>query len=247
MTPVLLTLALVAAPAAPDDTKPGVGATVGGVGIVSPNAKLVFVPAKDGGIEALDVATGKPLWKNKDANKLAGASDKLVLAWAGAEKPPNNFRVLVFDTATGKTLTRSEPLELPAWAATAKAGGRSFRTAAHVEADKVVVVWQANAFYYGGARPTPEIEEAARKAATGVASIDVKTGKVTTENRKPRPEEFGTFTNNVGDYEFGIEEVLPGFNPGAARFTKVTLTVGKDKKELWKRELAGNPWSPPPP
>ena len=29
--------------------------------------------------------------------------------------------------------------------------------------------------------------------------------------------------------------------------TTVTLSVLKGKTELWKRELAGNPWSPPPP
>jgi hypothetical protein len=29
--------------------------------------------------------------------------------------------------------------------------------------------------------------------------------------------------------------------------TTVTLTVLKGKIELWSRELAGNPWSPPPP
>lgn len=40
----------------------------------------MFLPAKDGGIEAVDLATGTLAWTNKDAATLAGASDEMVLA-----------------------------------------------------------------------------------------------------------------------------------------------------------------------
>jgi hypothetical protein len=242
-----MTLLLLAAMlAAPDDPKPAVATIVGGGAMVSPDAKFVCAPGKDG-VELIDIATGKPLWTNKDAAKVAGASDKVVLAWAADEKKPNAFRVVMIDVVTGKTLTKSEQIEMPDWATTAKVGGRSFRTGAQVEQDAVIVVWQANANYYGGARPTPQVEAAARKSAVGVVSIDMKAGKVATLDRKPKAEEFGAFSSNVGGYEFRVTEMLPGFKPGAAMMTKVTMTVLKDKKELWTRELAGNPWSPPPP
>ena len=96
---------------------------------------------------------------------------------------------------------------------------------------KVTVVWQANTFYYGGAAPTEEIVE----------------GKPTVEDRKPKAEEYGASAAKVGEIEFKLEEQLPGFKPGAAMVTKVTLSASKGGKSLWKRELAGNPWSPPPP
>jgi hypothetical protein len=239
--PLLLLAALAAAP---PDSKLAVSF---GVGYVVPDAKQVFVPAKGGGVEALDLDTGKALWVNKDANHVAGASDKLVLAWVAEPKKANSFRVVVIDAATGKTVTKSEPVEMPEWATTAKVGGRSFRTGAWTDGDKVAVAWQANAFYFGGARPTPEIEATARKEAAGVVAIDPKTGKVTAENRKPRDSDFGTFGNKVGGFEFRVTEEIPGFKPGAAMVTKVTLGLYKGEREIWTRELAGNPWSPPPP
>ena len=232
--------------------KPAAGVPVAGVGVVSSDHKTVFVPAKDGGIEALDLTTGKVLWTNKDANKLAGASDALVFAWVGDEKKPNSFRVVAMDAATGKTTGKSDPIALPEWATTAKAGGHAFRTAARADEEAVVVVWQAGTSYFGGARPTPEIEAAARKNESGLTRFDLKTGKSIPTKDKPKDDDFkagpaGAFNNKVGDYEFRVAEQLPGFKPGAAMVTKVTLTVLKGKDEVWKRELAGNPWSPPPP
>jgi hypothetical protein len=231
---------------------PAPGVPVGGVGVVSGDQKAVFLPAKDGGVEAVDLASGRVLWTNKDATKLAGASDKLVLTWVGDEKKPNAFRVVAMNAETGQTAGKSDPIALPDWAATAKTWGRTFRTAARVDGEAVVVVWQAGAFYSGGARPTPEIEAAARKNESGLIKFDLKSGKVTPANGKPKDDDFkagpaGGANNKIGDYEFRVTEQLPGFKPNEPMVTKVTFTVLKGGKEMWKRELAGNPWSPPPP
>ena len=240
MTLLLLTAMLAAEPAAS-------ATLVGHDVVVSPNAKIVYARAKAGGVEAIDAATGKELWTNKDAQHIAGASDKMAIGWTTDAKKPREFRVLLIDTATGKTVAKSDAIELPDWATTAKVYGRSFRIGAQPDGDKVLLVWQANAFYAGGAAPPPEVEAAARKEATGVVTIDPASGKLAKLDRKPKNEEFGKFSNKAGDYEFRVSEMLPGFRPGAAGMTKVTLTVLKGKTELWTRELAGNPWSPPPP
>lgn len=232
---------------------PKVGTPVVGVGVVSAaDQTMVFLPAKGGGIEAVDLARGLTLWKNTDADKLAGASAAVVFAWVADSKNPHSFRVVAIDAGTGRTNGKSDPIKLPDWATTAKVGGRSFRTAARVQGETVTVAWEARAFYYGGAAPSPEILAAAKKDASGLVQVNFRTGKVTPANGKPKEEDFkvgpaGAFNSKVGDYEFRIEEQIPGFKPGAERMTKVTLTVLKGKKELWKRELAGNPWSPPPP
>ena len=220
---------------------------IGGGAVISPDAKLVFAPAKAGGIEALDVATGKILWTSKDAKQLAGASDKAVFGWLAGEKKPNTFRAVVIDAGSGKTLAKSDAIAMPDWATTEKVGGRSFRVGARADGEKMTLVWQANAFYYGGAAPTEEILEAAKKEAAGVVSIDPASGKIAALDRKPKADEFGGFTNKAGEYEFRVTEMIPGFRPGAAMVTKVTLAVLKGKTEVWSRELAGNPWSPPPP
>ncbi len=244
-------VALLAAPLYAADPKP---TPILGIGIVSADRKLIFLPAKSGGIEAVDLSTGKPVWTNKDAAKLAGASDKVVVAWTNDPKKGNAFRVVAVDAATGKTLAKSDAIVMPDWATTTKSYGHSFRTAAKVEAEAVVVMWQAGTHYAGGAAPTPEIQAAARRNETGIASVDLKTGKVTNakEKEKLKDDDFkagpaGGFDNKLGNFEFEAIEMLPGFKPGTPQVTKVTFTVTQDKKELWKRELAGNPWSPPPP
>jgi hypothetical protein len=250
-----MTLLLLAALcAAPDDPKPAVITSVGGGAIVTPNGKCAVVTpngkyiAAQGkeGVELLEIATGKPVWVNKELNKVAGASDKVVLAWKADEKKPFTFRVFVLDGETGKTLTKSDLIEMPDWAVTAHTHGRSFRTGARVEQDAVVVVWQANAFYAGGAPPPPEILKAAQKEAVGVASIDMKTGNISALERKPKPEEFGTHTNKVGDYEIRAI-IMPDTAAGLMNKTTVKLTVVKDKKELWTREIVGNPLLTPLP
>jgi hypothetical protein len=235
---------------AADAPAPGVPV---GVGMVSGDQKAVFLPAKDGGIEAIDLAKGTVLWTNKDANKLAGASGKLVFAWVGEEKKANAFRIIAVDAESGKTVHKSDPIALPDWAVTGKTWGRTFRTAARGDAESVTVAWQAGAFYAGGAAPTPEIEAAARKNESGLVKVELKTGKVTPANGKPKDDDFkagpaGVGTNKVGEYEFREVEHIPGFKPGMpVTKTTITLTVLKGDKEVWKRDLAGNPWSPPPP
>jgi hypothetical protein len=251
MKRLLALTALVVAAPLPAADAPTPGVPVVGVGMVSGDQKTVFLPAKDGGIEAIDLATGKILWSNKEGSKLAGASDKLVLAWVG-DKKANEFRVVALDGETGKTAGKSDPIALPDWAVTGRAHGRTFRTAAKTDGENVTVAWQAGAFYAGGAAPTAEILAAAKKDASGIAKFDLKTGKVAVANGKPKDDDFkagpaGGFTNKIGGYEFRSEEQFPGFKPGAPMVTKVTFTVLKDNKEVWKRELAGNPFLLPLP
>ena len=135
-----ITAAIIAAPVYAADA-PAPGIPVVGVGVVSADQKTVFLPGKVG-IEAVDLASGRLLWTSKAAKKLAGVSDNRVLAWLGEAKKPNTFRVVVLNAKTGENIR----------ATTAKVGGRTFRTAATAEGDSVKVVWQAHAFYYGGAR-----------------------------------------------------------------------------------------------
>ena len=245
----LATVALIGAPLFAADPKP---TSVVGVGIVSADQKTVFLPSKEGGIEAVDLATGKVLWVTKGAGKLAGASDKVVVAWAADAKKGNAFRVTAIDTTTGKVVGTSDPISMPDWAATTNGDGYRFRAATKVDGDEAVVVWEAGTYYAGGAAPTDEILAAAKKDASGLAKVDFKTGKVAPANGKPKDDDFkvgpaGGGGNKVGTYEFQITEEIPGFRPGAPMVTKVTFTVTQDKREVWKRELAGNPWLPPRP
>jgi hypothetical protein len=218
--------------------KPVEGIQVPGYCVVSPDAKVVFAPAKDGGLEALDVATGKILWTNKDAYRPAGASYKLVLAWLPDEKKRNAFRVVAIDAVTGKTMAKSDSITMPDWATTDNLSGHLFRTTAWVvEEGKISVLWHAREMYFGGPKPTREQEKAEFKETYALVSVDMKTGKVTTEERKPKAEEFGPFQYVVGEYQFReVAEIK-----GDVMMVAVTLYIYKDKKEVWKREIGGYP------
>jgi hypothetical protein len=229
----LMSLMLLAAALAADS--PAAVLWVGSDEVVPPGATFVVVRAKAGGVEALDLATGKPLWTNTDADRPAGGSDKVVLAWTEEAKKPNMFRVVAVDAATGKTLAKSDPVVMPDWVTTARVWGWKFGAAARVDGDTAVVAWQASAFYAGGPRPSPEMEQAAAKAAAGLAVADLKTGKVTAKAGEPKDADFGVCGYKVGGLELVVREVE------VTDPSRVTLTVSKGGRELWKRELAGNP------
>jgi hypothetical protein len=215
---------------------------------VSPDNKMVFVSAKGGGIEAIDLAFGKIIWSNKTANKVAAASNKMAFGWMADEKKPNVFRVLALDAMIGRELGKSDPIEMPDWATTAKTHGRTFWVGARDDGDLAIVAWEAGAFYAGGAAPTPEILAAAKKDAAAVVWVKFDTGKVTPLKDKKKEDYFkAPKPGDNGGYELSVDEQLPDPKPGAEKVTKVTLTVKKDGRQLWSRELAGNPWNPPPP
>ena len=56
--------------------------------------------------------------------------------------------------------------------------GKGFTARARMEKDKLAVYWSVSSRYWGGARPTEEIIRAASKDASGVALIDLESGKI---------------------------------------------------------------------
>ena len=228
--------------------EPAAGIPVGGGCFAAPGLKQIFVPANSG-LEAIDTATGKTLWSNKDAAHLAGASEKLAFAWAADPKGNNVFRVCVIDAATGKLLSKSEPIALPDWASVKEDYGVSFFAAARAEGDSVVVAWRAGTHYAGGAAPTQEILDSARNDAAGLVKIDAKTGKVSAIKAQPKDADFMPAGANpkTGDYEFRMEQTLGGFGGGAPTPPKKTLTALKNGKEIWSKALTGGAFLPPRP
>lgn len=97
-----------------------------GGGVADPAGKIGYFPSKSGGIDALDLATGKLLWSNKDADRpLAATADRL-FAQTGTS---NQIRALVLDTSKGgKCAVESQPIKLADWASVQPANGRSFRS-----------------------------------------------------------------------------------------------------------------------
>jgi hypothetical protein len=100
-----------------------------------------------------------------------------LLVQAGLKR--NRLRILRLDlTHNGECDLESDPVVFPAWVVTGEAPGHSFSARWYVEKHQLVMDWEAGAWYAGKIKPTPEQESAARKHASGVALIDLRTGQV---------------------------------------------------------------------
>src|SRR5262249_36632658 len=122
----------------------------------------------------------KVLWQFAETCRpVALAGDRLVCQ-APEKGKANVVRIVLLDTKDrGKGVRRSDPVSFPEWGSTGVPYGRSFTSHARLDdKGRVLLAWEARAFYAGGARPTPQIEAAARKHAAGVARIDLDSGAV---------------------------------------------------------------------
>jgi outer membrane protein assembly factor BamB len=159
-------------------------------GIVDSAGKTGYVANAKGGIDALDLATGKLLWTYADANRPLTLSGNKLLAQIGEKGKANVIRIAFLNTANkGKRILLSDAVVFPQWVTTGLTHGRSFAAQGFVDKENLYLRWIARAWYAGGARPTPEIEKAARKNADGVVRVNLKTGKVTmlAANKAPKP------------------------------------------------------------
>lgn len=146
-------------------------------GIADPTGRTGFFASAAGGIEAIDLTSGKVLWATHEAQRPLLLVGNHLLAQAGVKR--NRLRILRLDlTHKGECDLESDPVVFPAWVVTGEAQGRSFMTHWRLEKHQLVLDWEARAWYTGPGKPTPEQESAARKHASGVARIDLRTGQV---------------------------------------------------------------------
>jgi outer membrane protein assembly factor BamB len=175
---VLLT-ALSAASAAPVPKDDAPSSVPFPAGVADPAAKVAYVSNTAGGIGAIDLDKGDLLWDTKEpAKPVAVAGKKLVVQVQVAGKA-NEVKLVTLDTAAkGKKLGESDAVTFPDWVSVGGGYGRSFASRGRVQDGALLLSWEARAWYAGGARPTPEIEERARKHDSGVAKVNLESGKV---------------------------------------------------------------------
>jgi hypothetical protein len=146
-------------------------------GIADPTCRTGFFAGATGGIEALDLANGKMLWQTHEAQRPLLLDGDHLLAQAGTKR--NRLRILRLNVKrNGECDFESDPIVFPAWVVTGEAQGHSFSARWRLVKNQLVLDWEASAWYAGNARPTSEEEQAARKHASGVAYIDLRTGQI---------------------------------------------------------------------
>lgn len=170
--------AVLAAPApAPSPPTPAAPPILLPEGIADPSARVGYFSSAGGGIEAIELTTGKVMWQTNEAQRPLLVDGDHLIAQAGVKR--NRLRILRLDLKRkGECDLESDPVVFPAWVVTGEAPGGSFTAHWHLEKHQLLLDWEASAWYIGKGRPTPEQEKAARKHAAGVAGIDLRTGQV---------------------------------------------------------------------
>jgi len=240
-------------------------------GVADPGGRTGFVANSHGGIDAVDLATGELLWEVDGAKRPALADDDRLFAWAPVKT--NGLRILAFKrTEGGRRLLESEPVVFPDWVQVEEGPGHSFTTHWRLEKGRLILDWEARA-WYSGAHATPDADAKARRFAEGQARIDLETGKaaaVPVEQadaplRLPKELEKAVFRwqGPVGAAHAAL--VLDG-SAGQQRLSLWTWDAEKtqapkellagnhlrtlptlDDRFLWLREVAPNPDQEPGP
>jgi len=148
-------------------------------GVAGPEKRVGYVADGSAGIEALDLSTGESIWRSDAAARPAIVAEHRLLAVHPVPDVANGLRVVVLDrNDRGKLLLESEPIRFPEWVSVQGAISDDFRYEARIEGTRLLLDWDAQARYRGGAAPPPSVQSQATKAAHGRVSVDVETGAV---------------------------------------------------------------------
>ncbi len=259
--------ALGAAPAPAPSAKPSANAPLRlPAGIAAPDGHIGYFAAADDGIEAIDLATGKVLWRTHEAQRPLLVDGEYLLAQAGVKR--NRLRILRLKRANGGCDLESDSIVFPAWVVTGEAHGRSFSAHWRLGKHQLILEWEADAWHVGKPRPTPQEEEAARKHASGVFAVDLRTGQIEvrpvekTAAPPPSPPTLPEYLENkalrwqgqVGQYGkvLALEErngqqrfVLHSWDPAnekereaqeLLRGKRLVVRVTLDERVLWLRD-----------
>jgi hypothetical protein len=230
------------------DSPKATGVTVCNLGVLAPSGKVLFLPGTSG-VEAIAVFNGKPLWKAKDTGVPLLATADYVVSQIQVKGKKNQVKLVVLDATTGEQLRVSDTIEFPEWVSVPLDFGHRFRSAARLEKNQVLFVWEAYTFSDGGP-PPPDPDPNARQAA-GAFRLDVKSGRVVAvKGVRPKQGELPDWTPGQTKHDgwvFRVEEKSP--EPGFPHVltTRTLIAEREEAKGSWQRPLVDQPYLPPRP
>lgn len=147
-------------------------------GVAGPDNRTGYTMDRSG-IDALELLSGQVIWQSEITARPVMATENRLAALRTVPGKTNALQVVVLDREDhGKLLLESESILFPDWVSAGIVSGGSFRYETGTEGDDLLVEWEARANYRGGAHPTRRIELQATEAASGIARVGFKTGKV---------------------------------------------------------------------
>jgi len=126
-----------------DDPPKAAGVTVCNLGVLAPSGKVLFLPGASG-LEAIAVFNGKQLWEARDTGVPLLAAVDYVVSQIQVKEKKNQVKLIVLDATTGERLRVSDALEFPEWVSVQIDFGHRFRSAARLDKNNVLFVWEAS-------------------------------------------------------------------------------------------------------
>src|SRR5215469_8035455 len=193
-----------------DDPPKATRVTVCNLGVLSPSGKVLFLPGTSG-VEAIAVFNGKPLWEARDTGVPLLATADYVVSQTQVKGKKNQVKLVVLDATTGERLRISDAIEFPDWVSVPLDFGHRFRSAARLDKNNVLFVWEAYTFSDGG--PPPPDPDPNAKRAVGAFRLDVKSGRVSAvKELQPKEGELPDWTpgqTKHGYWVFRVKERSP--------------------------------------
>src|SRR5262245_22756111 len=112
--------------------------------VVDPDHQEAYVMSPRGGIVAVDLAAGKPVWRTKKADKPLTLAGDLLIGQAEAPGPANELRIVTLDTGKRGRQVTEALVELPPGVqpTIASSLNRSFTAEARPEPGEAAVSWE---------------------------------------------------------------------------------------------------------
>jgi hypothetical protein len=228
-----------AAPTVAADSPRTGGVTVTGVGVIAHSGKVLFVPGETG-VEAVALFNGKALWTAEGTGDPLLATAEHVFAQVPVKGKKNQVKLVVLEAPTGERLRDSEVIEFPEWVSVPVEYGHSFRSAARLDKDTVLYVWEARTF---SDREPPALPDPNAKRDGGAFRLDPKTGRVSVvKGYDPKDQDFPNTlytAGRVGDWVLWVEH-LPSTRSAPHNVARRVLKAERtDGTGAWKRPIAG--------
>jgi hypothetical protein len=212
-------------------------------GVMAPDRRLAFVVGASQNLEAVDLASGKMVWRSTEARlPLLVVGGRL---WAQDSDEAGKPRLVQLDLARqGKKVWQSESLTLPAGVGGPEGEGKASSCHAWLDNGQVVYHYRWDWSYTGGAQPPPGMP--LHETKTGVVRVSPVTGRATPQAGgdkalDPLPVEVsGLCAMGVSRQAQTHAWILaPGGRiPGPISLAVASTENGSDQRLLWKGPAA---------
>jgi hypothetical protein len=165
-------------------------------GITDAEGRTGFFATPEGGIDAVDLATGQVLWQTVEAQRPLFVRDDRLYAVAAVKKKrpwrflgfklndpppgPHGFCVRAFAVHDeGNLVLESDVVDMPEWVSVQDVPGQVFATRWQVQEDSLVLNWEVRSWYAGSKRPTPQMAAGACQHLEGALRVLFASGATT--------------------------------------------------------------------